>query len=177
MPAQEAWVTLSIRAALCAIAIVCASAAEARAQRAIFVVRHAERLNQSEDPPLSAQGISRARVLADMLRSSGVTHVFTTEYERTKATAGPLAKRLSVTPSASPAKDIAGIVNQLRALPADAVALVVAHSNTVPRILTALGWSQTIDLTDRDYDDVFLVVPRAGAEPSVVRLKYGRRTS
>ena len=170
--------TLLTRTVLCATAMLCIPAAEAWAQRAIFVVRHAEKLDQSEDPPLSAQGMSRSRVLAEMLRSAGVTHVFTTEYERTRATAGPLAKRLSITPTVSPAKDISGIVNRVRTLPADAVVLVVAHSNTVPLILTGLGWSQKIDLTDRDYDDLFLVVPHAsGTEPSVVRLKYGRRTS
>jgi broad specificity phosphatase PhoE len=165
------------RVALLSIALFACAAPDAEAQRAVFIVRHAEKLDHSDDPPLSAQGISRSRALADMLRSAGVTHVFTTEYLRTQATAGPLAKRLSIKPATVKARDISGIVSHLRALPADAVVLVVGHSNTVPLILTRLGWSQTIDLHDRDYDDLFLVVPRAAAEPSVVRLKYGRRTS
>jgi hypothetical protein len=68
-------------------------------------------------------------------------------------------------------------VAKLRAAGPDAVVLVVAHSNTIPPMLTALGWPNDIALQDRDYDDVFVLVPREGRRPSVVRLKYGRRTS
>ncbi len=152
-------------------------AAESSAQRAVFVVRHAEKLDQSEDAALSAQGLSRARALAELLRSSAITHIFTTQYRRTQLTAGPLATLLKVTPETSKAQDVAGLVARLRALPADAVALVVAHSDTVPQILTGLGWTGTVNLSEQDYDNVFLLVPRGAAvEPSVVRLKYGRRT-
>ena len=54
-------------------------AAESSAQRAVFVVRHAEKLDQSEDAALSAQGLSRAKALAELLRSSAITHIFTTQ--------------------------------------------------------------------------------------------------
>jgi hypothetical protein len=57
------------------------------------------------------------------------------------------------------------------------VVLVVGHSNTLPIILTKLGWTGTLDLQDRDYDDVFVVTPRGEREPAVLRLKYGKQTS
>jgi phosphohistidine phosphatase SixA len=165
------------RILILATAVSAAWADVALAQRAIVVVRHAEKLDQSEDPGLSVEGMSRARALADLLRAAGVTHILTSEYIRTKETARPLASRLKVTPQIVPAKDTQGIVNQLRLFPPEAVVLLVAHSNTIPPILTRLGWTGTLDLKDRDYDDVFMVVPRGTAEPSVLRLKYGRRTS
>ncbi|HEY8551319.1 MAG TPA: phosphoglycerate mutase family protein [Vicinamibacterales bacterium] len=150
---------------------------EAEAQRAIFLVRHAEKASQTEDPPLSAEGMMRARALADLLRGAGVTHIITTEYLRTRATSRPLASRLSIEPEVVPARDTPALVKRIRELGPDAVVLVVGHSNTLPGIMAALGYANTIDLHDRDYDDVFVLVPRGEGTPSMVRLKYGRRTS
>jgi len=147
------------------------------AQQAVFVVRHAEKADQSDDAALSAAGKRRALALAELLREAGVTHVITTEYRRTQETAAPVASARHVTPEQVPARDLAALVAKLRAAGPDAVVLVVAHSNTIPPMLTALGWPNTIDLKDGDYDNVFVVVPREGQRPSVVRLKYGRRTS
>ena len=36
-------------------------------------------------------------------------------------------------------------------------ALVVGHSNTVPDLLRALGLEDVADMTDREYDHVFIV--------------------
>lgn len=154
-----------------------AAAGHAQAQQAVFVVRHAEKADQSEDAALSDAGKRRALALAELLRSAGVTHVITTEYRRTQETAAPTASARGLTAERVPARDMAALVAKLRAAGPDAVVLVVAHSNTIPPMLTALGWPNEIDLKDRDYDDVFLLVPREGRRPSVVRLKYGRPTS
>lgn len=151
--------------------------ADAFAQRAIVVVRHAEKLDHSDDPPLSAAGLTRANALADLLRGVGVTTIVATEFRRAQSTAAPLAKRLQIAPEIMKALEIEGLIARLRRLPPDAVVLVVGHSNTIPILLTKLGWSGTLDLHDRDYDDVFIVTPRGDREPAVLRLKYGRKTS
>jgi phosphohistidine phosphatase SixA len=157
--------------------LVLAAAGYAQAQQAVFVVRHAEKADQSDDAELSDAGKRRAAALAELLRGAGVTHVITTEYRRTQQTAAPLASERGLTPEHVPARDFAALVAKLRATGPDAVVLVVGHSNTIPPMLTALGWPNDIDLKDRDYDDVFVLVPRAGQRPSVLRLKYGKRTS
>jgi len=156
--------------------LLVAAAADASAQRTIILVRHAEKLDHSEDPPLSAEGRARAGALANLLRSAGVTTIFTSEYRRTQATAEPIARQLKLTPQTVPARQVDALVAKLHAAPPDAVVLVVGHSNTLPTILARLGWKGTLDLEDRDYDDVFVVTP-GGSEPTVVRLKYGRKTS
>jgi phosphohistidine phosphatase SixA len=150
--------------------------ADAAAQQAVIVVRHAEKADQSSDALLSAEGLSRAKALAGLLRASGVTHIVTSEYRRTRETARPLAEALALTPETVPARDIPALVARLRALEATAIAVVVGHSNTIPPILRALGWSDAPDIGDGDYDDVFVLVPRAGQAASVVRLTYGRPT-
>ena len=165
------------RACGVAALLVLAASGPALAQQAVFVVRHAEKADQSDDTALSAAGRRRAVALADLLRSAGVTHVITSEFQRTQQTAAPTATARGLTAEHVPAKDLAALVAKLRAAGPDAVVLVVGHSNTIPPMLTALGWPNDIALQDREYDDVFVLVPRDGRRPSVVRLKYGKRTS
>jgi broad specificity phosphatase PhoE len=151
--------------------------ADAFAQRTIVLVRHAEKLDHTDDPPLSAAGLQRATALADLLRGAGVSAIFATEFRRTQSTVAPLAKRLKLTPEIIKALQVDMLIARLRQSPADAVVLVAGHSNTLPIILTKLGWTGTLDLQDRDYDDVFVVTPRGAGEPAVLRLKYGKKTS
>ena len=108
------------------------------AQEAIYVVRHAERADQSADSLLSPAGIARAALLGRMLREAAITHVFTSEARRTIDTAAPLAAAMHLTPKRVPAADTAALAAQLSALGAHDRALVVGHSNTVPELLRAL---------------------------------------
>jgi broad specificity phosphatase PhoE len=171
----EAPVKLPIVAGSLLLVLMCAG--EALAQRAIVLVRHAEKLDSSDDPPLSPAGRARADALADLLRAGNVTAIVTSEFRRTQATAAPLAKALKITPQTIKASDVEALVTHLRGAGPDAVVLVVGHSNTVPTILTRLGWTGSVTLQDSDYDNVFVLTPRGTSEPSVLRLKYGRKTS
>ncbi len=47
---------------------------------------------------------------------------------------------------------MAAIAESVRALPDDAVVLVVGHSNTVPLIARALGYAEAADMPDCEYD-------------------------
>src|SRR5262249_39016281 len=68
------------------------------AQRAVFVVRHAEKASPANEPsiPLSAAGSERARRLADFLRDTGISAIYSTDTPRTRGTVEPLAKRLGL---------------------------------------------------------------------------------
>jgi phosphohistidine phosphatase SixA len=152
------------------------TAIDAAAQQAVIVVRHAEKADQSSDAPLSLEGMARATALAELLRDAKVTHVFTSEYRRTRDTAVPLADRQKLTIEPVPARDLPALVGKIRGVDASAIVLVVAHSNTISPMLAALGWPNTLTLTDEQYDDAFVLTPRQGGPASVLRLKYGRRT-
>jgi hypothetical protein len=52
------------------------------------------------------------------------------------------------------------------------VVLVVGHSNTVPAIITALGGPSMPDLSESDYDDLFLLVPGPEGAARLVRSSY-----
>ncbi len=160
-----------------AVAVLLTAASYAAAQQAVIVVRHAEKADQTPDTALSPKGRARAKALADLLRGAGVTHVITSEYQRTRETAAPLATALGLTAEQVPARDLPALVARLRALDPASIVVVVGHSNTIPPMLTALGWPNTLDLHEGDYDNVFVLAPHPGQRASMVRLKYGQPSS
>lgn len=160
-----------------AVAVLLTAASHAAAQQAVIVVRHAEKADQTPDTPLSAKGRARAKALANLLRGAGVTHIVTSEFRRSQETAAPLAKALGLTPEHVPAKDLPALVARLHAVDPASIVVVVGHSNTIPPMLAVLGWPNTLDLNEGDYDDVFVLAPHPGQRASMVRLKYGQPSS
>lgn len=128
----------------------------------LFLVRHAEKVDNSRDAALSAAGEARAHALAEKLRDAGITAIFATQYQRTQKTAAPVAARLKLRVQVHDADDTAGLVEQLRK---EKRALVVGHSNTLPGIARAFG--VTFDVPDEEYDGLYVVVP---AQRLLVRL-------
>jgi broad specificity phosphatase PhoE len=153
------------------LAAVLLPAVPAHAQRAVFLVRHAERLDASKDSPLSAAGEKRAAALADMLADAGITAIYTTEYQRTIKTAEPLALRLKLQPVRT-GTGTDEVVSRMKQEQPASVVLVVGHSNTVPAILKALGVTDPITIADDEYSNLFIVTPREGGGATLVRLRF-----
>lgn len=154
--------------AFAALALLAAPAA-APAQQAVFVVRHAEKISES-DERLTDAGRARAERLASILKDSGVTAIYSTDTERARDTAAPLAAAVG-----KPVRiydKLAPLVERLRKENAKEVVLVVGHSNTVPELLKALGYAETITIASGEYDNLFVVVPKEGAPATVLRLRY-----
>ncbi len=144
----------------------------ALAQRAVILVRHAEKVDSSDDPLLSAVGEERAKKLAAMLKDAGVTAVVTSEYKRTQLTAAPLVQSLRLTPVVLSSKKPEDTVALLREKHASDVVLVVGHSNTVPAMLAKLGVDKNVTIGDVDYDNLFIVVPHDRGTPTFLRLRF-----
>ncbi|OGQ20100.1 MAG: hypothetical protein A2138_24150, partial [Deltaproteobacteria bacterium RBG_16_71_12] len=153
------------------VAGVVAFATPALAQKAVFVVRHAEKASQTDkDPELSLYGEDRAIALTRLVRGTTVDAVFVTELRRTRDTAAPLCRQRALKPTVVKAADTRALLGQLRALPKDAVAVVVGHSNTIPDILAGLGVKQKIEIRDDEYGRVFVVVPGADGSATMLEL-------
>ncbi len=103
-----------------------------------------------------------------MLRDAGLTAVFATEFKRTQQTALPVARAAGIDVTTVAASEMNALIAQLRDLKGNA--LVIAHSNTIPAIIKALGIDTPVTVGDNDYDNLFIVVP--SAEPRLVRLHY-----
>jgi len=170
------------RALLTAVLLLLPAAAAA--QQSIVIVRHAERQTGEGDDGLSETGRHRADRLAALLKDAGITHIFVSDRRRTLETAQPLAKVRNVSPSriAIPAQgrgkidpselQVRATLLAISRLPRTAVVLIVGHSNTVPIFLTRLGYSPSITIPETEFDNLFVVTPRATRAPSVVRLRF-----
>jgi len=150
----------------------------AHAQKLVYVVRHAERADGGTaaasmsgapaDPSLSAAGEARAIKLASVLAGAGITAIYATEFKRTQETAKPLAAQIKLSVSTVAASQTAALVTALRNTHAGDIVLVVAHSNTMPAIINALG-GPVITVGDSDYGDLFVIVPGTG---TISRIKF-----
>src|SRR6266508_419696 len=155
--------------ALAQLLFVFVSVSTASAQPIVVIVRHAEKAaNGGNDPDLSSAGQARADALARILKDSGITAIFTTEFKRTQETAAPTATATHVTPTVVAAKDTAALVARLHQLNGNA--LVVAHGDTIPNIIKALGINIPINIPDADYSELLIVT--LGDKPQVFRLHY-----
>lgn len=147
------------------VALACSSCL---GQSTVFIVRHAEKADDSKDAELSEAGRARAQALANMLRDSKISAIYTTEFKRTQQTAAPLASALGLTVTTLPAENKAALVEKLRA--SNSPSLVVGHGNTIPGIIKALGITEPVNIPDSDYDNLFVVV--LGEKPYLIRLHY-----
>jgi broad specificity phosphatase PhoE len=140
----------------------------ATAEPTIFIVRHAEKADaaQSKDPDLSEAGRARAQSLAGVLKDAGITSVYATEYKRTQQTAEPFARLAHVDVTIIPAAETQALIAKLRDTKSNT--LVVAHSNTIPELVKALGVTAPVAISEADYDDLFVVVN--GTSPQLLRL-------
>jgi broad specificity phosphatase PhoE len=153
---------------LCALWL-CPSAS---AQKAVLLVRHAEKVDNSKDAALSEAGLARARALAECLRSAGVTAIYTSEFQRTIKTAEPLAQKLGLEPQVVAAGDWKELTERVRALGEESVALIVGHSNSVPDLIAALGGPKDVEIPDPEYDNLFVLFPQGDGRARLLRLRY-----
>lgn len=156
-----------MKAFVCLVSIFIA-ASIAWAGPIVVIVRHAEKIDNSEDADLSPTGRERAEHLAHVLEDAHVSAIFTSERKRTQETAAPLAKSIGVTPAVVPAKDYVTLVSKLRQV--RDVALVVGHGNTIPDVIKALGVETQVEIPDNNYSDLFVITLQG--KPQLLRLHY-----
>lgn len=144
----------------------------------VILVRHAEKADASADPVLSEVGQRRAVDLAVALSGSDLTHVITSSLQRTVLTARPAAQAHAINPEAISLEGgteahVRRVAERVRSLPADAIVLVVGHSNTVPLIAGALGETGPSEMADCEYDRLTVIsVEDDGDSPAVIT-RYG----
>jgi len=146
----------------------------------VFVVRHAEK-QSGKDPALTGPGADRAAELARMLRDAPIGGVYASQFRRTRDTAAAVAagagKEVIVVPAGGDLMERARTLAQ-RILTENRgmTALVAGHSNTVPLLLEALGVSPAPQLSEQDYDDLFVVIVAADDRARLLHLHYGEVT-
>lgn len=153
-----------------------AIASDAGMPALVVLVRHAEKaVNPKDDPPLTKAGQERARALVDALKDTKVTVIITSDAQRTRETAQPLAEALGLKPvviglGRSGAKSHADAVTAELRRQAGGVVVVVDHADTIPLIIAALGGPHVPEIASKEYADFFVLSPG----PSGARLVHAR---
>jgi phosphohistidine phosphatase SixA len=137
----------------------------------IFLVRHAEKLTEDDDPALAEAGTERAQALAGLLRDAGIETVYSTDYARTRDTAGPLASLLGLGLTLyDPGKleDLAADIHRHGGR-----SLVVGHSNTTPELAGLLGGDPGPPIDEEsEYDRLYVVTIGPDGVATTLLLRY-----
>ncbi len=143
----------------------------------VVVTRHAEKLlDGSADPALSAEGLERARRLASAFgtvpKEYAIDAVFVTQWQRTAATGLPLATRLGIPVIPVVDADVAGLVDRIHHEYRGRRVLVIAHSDTVPAIVRALGQGSVVpEIGEREYGGTYLIAIPRWSRPTLLALR------
>ena len=165
------WKRLVLLVLLC---LASGARAQTPATRTIYLIRHADKISNDTDAPLSETGFARAKCLAKTLQDAKIEQIFTSDLQRTQQTAAPLAEQLHLKPVAIPISKPTDVVAAVRASTARSV-LVVWHDQTLPGILRGLGAPEIAPITHEEYDKFFVLTLRGeGKEEPVgfAELRY-----
>lgn len=144
----------------------------------IFIVRHAEK-EAGKDPALTAAGNARAGDLMRNLQNENIQKIYVSQYRRTQLTGDSLRLQLKIDTVHYAADTLCdNLINAIiEHRDFGKTILIIAHSNTIPKIIRKLGvldYPQT-DLPDNDFDDLFLITYK-NELAKVKKMKYGAKS-
>jgi phosphohistidine phosphatase SixA len=146
----------------------------AQTTRTIYFVRHADKVSEDTDAPLSEAGHRRAECLANTLSDAQIQQIFTSDLQRTQQTAAPLAEKLRLKPTAIPLGKPDDLIAAIRSSKAPNV-LVVWHDATLPKIMSALGAPEIKPIAHTEYDRFFILTlsgDKKNPQPRFTALRY-----
>jgi len=165
-------------ATLLIFAVIAGVPAAAADTTTVILVRHAEKMTDSSDPELSEAGVARAAALVRVLADVKLSAIFSTPFKRTTETVAAIGaeRGIDVVITAIEEgleKHVADVVRRVTQDHPGETVLVVGHSNTVPAILGGLGIHGAPALSEKDYDDLFVVTIEADGSAQLMHLHYG----
>ena len=137
------------------IVALCWQPAVAEETLKLFLVRHAEKVDQSQESALTELGERRALAIAELLASEPLTRIFSTPFNRTLLTARPTADQHGLEITEYDGNQLEEFAGQLRLL--EGAVLVVGHSNTTPVLVNHLVGTELPLLEEHEYDRVYVV--------------------
>lgn len=138
----------------------------------IIFVRHAEKVDDSRDPQLSAEGHLRAGRLAEMLKETPVEAIFSTNYYRTRDTVGPLSTQKGLEIQLYDPRNPSHIATILSENKGKTI-VICGHSNTVPfGVNELLGETRFEALDESDYGNLFIISLHADGSAGLVHLRF-----
>ena len=122
----------------------------------IYLVRHAEKQSDSNDPPLTECGVERSESLSTLFDAVPFDAVYSTDYKRTQSTALPTAMDQGLMIQSYEPDALGKIAEELIRNGQDA--LVVGHSNTTAVLAGMLVGEEMGAFDESIYNRVYQVV-------------------
>lgn len=139
-----------------------------------ILIRHAEDTGSGNDPTLSSMGEERVEELNRLLENVDLNGVYSTNFNRTKLTAQPIADEKGLSLELYNAFNSNALADEILQNHHSGAALVVGHSNTIPMLLNVLtGTNSFNQIPETEYDNLFVVSVFEKGRAEVVHLKYG----
>jgi broad specificity phosphatase PhoE len=150
-----------------------ASGMAAEEDNVVYLVRHAEKTDEGQDPELSSDGRQRSRELARMLKDAGIQHVHSTDFIRSRDTAAPLAALLGLEVELYSWDDPVTFARSL--IDEGQRHLVVGHSNTTTELVTLLGGDPGTEIEHSgEYDRLYVLTIDSSGTATVALIRYGK---
>lgn len=155
-----------------ALIIILVAAPRSGAQQAVYLLRHAEKLGGNQDG-LTNEGKEHAKALARLLKEAKIKAIYTSEFERTKQTAEPLAAALKLKPIPMPHDKPAMTVDRIRTDHRQDVVMVVGHSDSIPAMIKLWDAKLVVTIDEvKEFDRLFVLIPTGKTEASLGMLRY-----
>ena len=153
--------------------LVCVFIIDTAAQeKTILLVRHAEKIDDSQDPELSPQGKERAQRLMKAIGKYKPGGFFSTDFKRTRDTLVPLAakreKKIEIYDPRKPQELIDTIMKSKTKR-----FVISGHSNTIPGLANLIAKKEVFrNLNDSEYTVIWLVRLKDGKVTRLELLDY-----
>jgi broad specificity phosphatase PhoE len=122
----------------------------------IYVVRHAEKLDNTPYSVLSPKGHERAERLRDKLIDEKIDMIFATTFQRTQETAQPLATALNKQLYIYRNNAVDSIAEVMKVLSGKNI-LLVGHSGNIPSIIEKITGKKVVTMKEEEYGKFYTI--------------------
>lgn len=125
--------------------------------RFVFLVRHAEKMDESTDAALSIEGIERSNRLKEILAEAEIDHMYSTDFQRTKNTLKPIAeyRQLEIE---TYSVDTLWEFSQHILKHVSGNILIIGHSNSIPNLANLLiGNEEYAEFKHEEYGKIIII--------------------
>ncbi len=122
----------------------------------IYLSRHAEENHDKQDPGITEKGRARAQWIAEFLKKKSIEVIYSTDYQRTRETAAPLAKLINQTVVYYNPRSLSQLAGKL--INEGKTSFVVGHSNTTPFLVKLLKGEPGRPMTEKDFDRLYHII-------------------
>ncbi|MEX1135372.1 MAG: phosphoglycerate mutase family protein [Balneolales bacterium] len=139
-----------------------------------ILVRHAEKVDDSQDPDLSQAGYERANLLTQMMENITFDAVYSTPLIRTTETAREIADKNGVAIMNYNHRNPDEVVAELKENHRGDCVFVAGHSNSTPTFANALLGREHFKkkFDESDYGNILIVTISSDGERKLLHIRY-----